>query len=93
LFVGVAFGCLAMLKRKHWLFAAILGVCATMTRAVGVTLIIPMLMHWFRTGDWLDLDMEWRQIFHQGIPLRPLYQFVLAVSPLIAFVIWKFSYL
>jgi hypothetical protein len=93
LFVGLAFGCLAMLKRKHWLFAAILGVCATMTRAVGVTLIIPMLMHWFRTGDWLDLDMEWRQIFHQGIPLRPLYHFVLAVSPLIAFVIWKFSYL
>jgi hypothetical protein len=93
LFVGLAFGCLAMLKRKHWLFAAILGVCATMTRAVGVALIIPMMVHWFRTGDWLDLDMEWRQIFHQRFPLRPFYHFVLAISPLIAFAIWKFSYL
>lgn len=93
LFVGLAFGCLAMLKRKQWLLAAILGVCATMTRAVGVTLIIPMLVQWFRSGEWMDLDMEWRQIFHQGIPFRPLYHFILAISPLIAFVIWKFSYL
>ena len=93
LFVGLAFGCLAMLKRRHWLAAAILGVCATMTRAVGVALIIPMMVQWFRTGEWLDLDMEWRQIFHQGIALRPLYHFLLAISPLIAFTIWKFSYL
>jgi len=41
----------------------------------------------------MDLDMEWRQIFHQGIALRPFYHFVLAISPLIVFVIWKFSYL
>lgn len=93
LFVGLAFGCLAMLRRKHWLAAALLGVCATMTRAVGGILIVPMLVHWFRTGDWMDLDMEWRQIFHQGIPLRPFYHFILAISPLIAFLIWKFSYL
>jgi len=93
LFVGLAFACLAMLKRKQWLAAALLGVCATMTRAVGVTLIIPMLVTWFRTSEWLDLDMEWRQIFHQGIPLKPFYHALLAFAPLIAFIIWKFSYL
>ena len=93
LFVGLAFGCLAMLKRKHWLAAAILGVCATMTRAVGVALIIPMLVQWLRTGEWMDLDMEWRQIIHQGFAWRPFYHFILAIAPLIAFTIWKFSYL
>ncbi|MBC8508392.1 MAG: hypothetical protein H8D34_26345, partial [Chloroflexi bacterium] len=93
LFVGLAFGCLALLKRKHWLAAAILGVCATMTRAVGVALIIPMLVQWLRTGEWMDLDMEWRQIFHERIALRPFYHFMLAIAPLIAFTIWKFSYL
>jgi hypothetical protein len=93
LFVGLAFGCLAMLKRKQWLAAALLGVAATLTRAVGVLLIIPMAAAWFRNGDWLDLDLEWRQIFHEGIPLRPLYHALLAFSPLIAFLIWKFSYL
>jgi len=40
LFVGLMFACLAMLKRKHWLAAALLGVCATLTRAVGITLVI-----------------------------------------------------
>lgn len=93
LFVGLAFTCLAMIKRKHWLAAALLGVAATLTRAVGVTLIIPMLAAWFRTGEWMDLDLEWRQIFHTRIPLRPLYHALLAFSPLIAFLIWKFSYL
>jgi hypothetical protein len=93
LFVGLAFGCLAMLKRKQWLAAALLGIAATLTRAVGVTLIIPMMIAWFRTGEWMDLDLEWRQIFHEGIPRRPLYHGLLAVSPLLTFLIWKFSYL
>lgn len=93
LFIGLAFGCLAMIKRKQWLPAALFAVAATLTRAVGVLLIIPMLMMWFRSGDWLDLDLEWRQIFHEGIPRRPLYHALLAFSPLITFLIWKFSYL
>jgi len=93
LFVGLAFACLAMLKRKHWLAAAILAVCATMTRAVGVLLIIPMVISWIRLGEWVDIDLEWRQIFHEGIPLRPLYRAVLAVSPALVFLVWKFSYL
>jgi len=93
LFVGLAFACLAMLKRKNWLAAAILGVCATLTRAVGVTLVIPMLISWIRLGEWVDIDLEWRQIFHEGVPLRPLYRALLAISPAIAFLIWKLSYL
>lgn len=93
LFVGLAFACLAMLKRKLWLYAALLGVAATMTRAVGVALVIPMGIAWIRMGEWVDLDLEWRQIFHEGISLRPLGRAVLAFSPLIAFGVWKFSYL
>jgi hypothetical protein len=93
LFVGLAFACLAMLKRKLWVYAALLGVAATLTRAVGVTLIIPMAITWLRIGEWVDIDLEWRQIFHEGIPLRPLGRGLLAFSPLIAFGIWKISYL
>jgi hypothetical protein len=63
-FVGLAFGCLAMLRRGKWIPAALLGAAATLTRAVGVALIIPMAITWFRTGDWLDIDLEWRQIFY-----------------------------
>ncbi|HET9914465.1 MAG TPA: mannosyltransferase family protein [Anaerolineales bacterium] len=93
LFVGLAFACLAMLKREQWIAAALLGVAATMTRAVGIALIIPMLVTWIRTSEWISLDLEWRQIFQKGIPLRPLGHALLAFAPLIAFLIWKFSYL
>lgn len=66
LFVGLAFGCLALLRRGRWylLGAAALGAAATLTRAVGVALIIPMAISWFRTGDWLDVDLEWRQVYY-----------------------------
>jgi len=93
LFVGLAFACLAMLKRKQWWVAALLGVAATLTRAVGITLIIPMLVTWFRMGEWVDLDLEWRQIIHEGLPLRQLGRALLIFAPLFAFLIWKFSYL
>jgi hypothetical protein len=86
LFVGFAFACLAMLKRKHWLAAALLAVAATLTRAVGVALVIPMLIAWFRKEDWRT--REWHQIFSGS----SLFHAWLAITPLIAFVIWKYSY-
>jgi hypothetical protein len=91
LFVGLAFGCLAMLKRRQWVPAALLGAAAALTRAVGVALVIPMVITWIRSGEWTDI--QWRQIFSRGIPWRPLGRALLACSPLVAFLIWKFSYL
>jgi hypothetical protein len=93
LFVGLAFGCLAVLRRKHWVLAALLGAAATLTRAVGIALIIPMVITWIRTGEWMDLDLEWRQIYLEGIPWRKVGEALLAFAPLVTFLIWKFSYL
>jgi Gpi18-like mannosyltransferase len=91
-FVGLVFGCLAMLRRKEWLYAALLAAGATLTRAVGVSLIVPTMIAWIRQGDWADLDVEWRQIILQGLPWRPLVRGVLALAPLITFLVWKYSY-
>jgi hypothetical protein len=129
LFVGLAFGCLAFLRRGKWLPAAILGSAATLTRAVGVALIIPMAITWYRTGDWMDIDLEWRQIYYwwkeswkalflavrKGVRaifrihraddpdwavLKPKLVVVisfgkalLALAPIITYLIWKFSHL
>jgi hypothetical protein len=100
LFVGLAFGSLALLQRRGWYLvpAAILAAAATLTRAVGVALVIPMAITWFRTGDWLDMDMEWKQIFHFfRAPDRRVWisfgKMLLAFLPLITFLIWKFSWL
>jgi hypothetical protein len=91
-FVGLAFGCLAMIRRKNWLMAAILASCTVLTRAVGVAIFIPLLVNWLRTGDWMDLDLEWRQLFHRGPPLQSLARAFLVFAPIFTFLTWKFSY-
>jgi hypothetical protein len=101
LFAGLAFSCLAMLKRtpalaggarEHLVYATLLGAAATVTRAVGIGLIIPMAIGWIRTNEWYALDMEWGQRFFNKIPWRPLWHGLLAFAPLIVFLVWKFSY-
>lgn len=92
LFVGLAFSCLAMLKRKQLVLAAILAAAATMTRAVGVTLAIPMVITWIRTNEWHSLDLEWSQLYYHRPPLRSIWGALLAFTPLIVFAIWKVSY-
>ncbi len=92
LFVGLAFCSLAMLKRKHWVYAALFACAATLTRAVGIALFIPMAVTWIRTNEWYALDMEWRQLLYKRIPSTPLWHAFLAFAPLIVFLIWKLSY-
>jgi len=92
LFAGLAFGCLAMLKRKHLVYAALLAAAATLTRAVGVTLVIPMAINWIRTKEWYALDLEWDQLYFKQPPWRPIWHALLAFTPLIVHLIWKFSY-
>ena len=93
LFVGLAFGCLALIRRKRFGWAALLAVGATWTRAVGVALVIPLALPWLRAGDWMALDLEWRQIFFKGIPWKALGKGLLRLAPLLAFVVWRMSYL
>jgi hypothetical protein len=91
LFVGLTFGCLAMLKRENWLLAAFLAVAATMTRAVGVALVIPMFIVWFQTGDWTDHDLDWTQLFREKFSIRSLARAFLIFAPVITFLIWRYS--
>jgi hypothetical protein len=98
LFVGLAFGSLALLRRRGWCLvpAALLAAAAALTRAVGVALVIPMALAWIRTGDWRDLDMEWREIFFFfKAPRKRVFislgKALLAFAPLVAFLFWKLS--
>jgi hypothetical protein len=93
LFVGLAFWALTMIRRKQWLAAAVLAVCATLTRAVGVALFIPLIAPWIRSGDWMDLDLEWRELYFKGIPWRAIGRALIHLSPILAFVAWRYSYL
>jgi len=92
LFLGLAFSSLLLIRRGHLVWAAILAVLATFTRAIGVALVVPLIMAWVHRGSWLDLDLEWRQIYFKGIPWKSLLWAVVILSPVLAFAIWKFSY-
>ena len=92
LFLGLAFSSLALLRRGHFWQAALLAALATFTRAVGVVLSVPLLMYWFSQGDWRDLDLEWRQLYFNGIPWKGIGKMCLAFTPAFAFFLWRISF-
>ena len=79
LFVGAAFGCLALLRRKQWFAAGALAVLATLTRAVGIALFIPLAVAWLGEFD--------RHHINGGTVLRTL----AVAAPLAAYGAWHFS--
>lgn len=92
LFVGLAFSSLVLLRRGHRGWAAVLAVMATFTRAVGITLAIPLLISWLEEGEWHRLDMEWKQIYHNGVPLKPAARALIVLAPILGFQLWRVSY-
>ena len=93
LFVGLAFGSLALLRRKRWILVALLAGFATVTRAVGGALIIPLLIAWLqeiwpilrrRLGRDEAVDQS-----EGGFRWRLAGNGLLALSPLIAFGVWN----
>jgi hypothetical protein len=92
LFVGLAFSSLLLMRRGHRGWAAVLAVLATFTRAAGVLLVIPLLISWVKDGEWLELDMEWRQIYFRGLPWKAIAHSLVVFAPLLAFIVWRFSY-
>ena len=84
LFVGLAFGALALLKRKQWLWAALLAVAATLTRAVGVALMIPLAIAYLRTRPWKEIRVKGQGLRHAGLAL-------LILLPLLVYIAWRLS--
>lgn len=84
LFVGLAFGSLAFLRRKYWIPAALLAACATWTRAVGVALVIPLALAWIAKVRSTGFSLK-------PIPWKALGKAVLVFAPLAAYGIWRLT--
>lgn len=80
LFLGLSFVSLALMRRKHLLWASILAVIAVYTRAIGVALVIPLAYAWFR---------EWRAA--ERPRRRVLLKLGFVLLPLAAYALWRFS--
>ncbi len=85
LFVGLAFGSLALMKRRKWLWAILLAIFATWTRAVGLALVIPLILTFYRSGEWKGMGLS-----RQG--LKPLALGLLMFTPVLAYLVWRYSY-
>ena len=92
LFVGLAFSSLVMIRRRKLGWAALLAIFATFTRAVGIALALPLLISWIREQEWRDLDIEWRQIYYNGLPWKVIGKALVTLAPVFAFLVWKISY-
>jgi len=83
LFIGLAFGSLALLRRKQWIWAAVTAVLATWTRSVGVALTIPLAIAWLQEFDWNHIKNH--------LTWKTLGKGLLVLAPLAAYWLWRSS--
>jgi hypothetical protein len=79
LFVGLSFGCLALIERKRWGWAVGLATVAVLTRAVGVLLVIPL--------GWAGLKQ-----LRQGRTPAVIWQGILLLMPVLVHLSWRASF-
>lgn len=84
LFIGLAFGALALSKRGHWVWASILGLFATWTRAHGAALALPLLLLWL-------MEIKWREALKPQITWTWMLRGALALLPLAGYLLWRTS--
>lgn len=91
LFVGLAFGSLACLKQRKWLWAGLLAAFAAWTRAAGTLLFAPLILAW--AGDMLGLtgagsgsEKSRRKV---NVTWRSLLNLAFCLLPVLAYFIWK----
>lgn len=82
LFVGLAFGSLALMRRKQFVAAAVLAALATWTRAVGGVLLLPLLLSWWRA--YRTANPEARQAL--------LYRLPVLFAPVAAYGLWRLAF-
>jgi hypothetical protein len=93
LFLGLSFGSLALARRGHLGWAAVLAAPAVWTRGIGVLLVVPLAWAWLsyvrasrRTDASLSADSAWRRL-----PWRRLASGAWVLLPLAAFLAWRIS--
>jgi hypothetical protein len=84
LFIGLAFWSLALMKRKKLVWAGILAICATWTRAQGAVLALPMLIAWLTM-------INWKKSFNEQFSWKWAALGLTVLMPMGAYLIWRYS--
>jgi hypothetical protein len=86
LFIGLAFWSLALMKRKKLLWAGLLAIFATWTRAQGAALALPLLIAWLTMIDW-------KKPFGEQFSWKWVLLGLTVLMPLAAYLLWRNSFL
>lgn len=82
LFLGLAFGSLALMQRRRFVWAAILAALATWTRSIGAVLVMPMLINW----GLMAWEMRRKnEVNHRNL----LLQLPILFLPVLAYGVWS----
>jgi hypothetical protein len=84
LFIGLAFWALALMKRKKLVWAGILAILATWTRAHGAALALPILIAWLTMIDW-------KKPFNEQFSWKWALLGLTVLMPLAAYLLWRNS--
>ncbi len=90
LFVGLAFGCLALIRRKQFWAAAFFAGLATLTKALGLALVFPLVIGWVSTVDWKVVRGQSsgsQKSWLEALNIKALLSLVL---PLTAYLAWNY---
>jgi hypothetical protein len=71
------------MKRRQWVWASLLGVLATWTRAHGAALALPLGVTWLEGTDW--------RVLRQRFSWKWALQGLCALLPVAAFLVWRYS--
>ncbi len=91
LFIGLAFGCLMLIRRKRLFWAAVLAALATWTKAIGLALVFPLFLGWASTVDWAALIKGGSQSIRSTLTLSYLSKLLFIALPVVAYLIWHFT--
>lgn len=80
LFLGLSFGALALMRRRRWGWAAGLAAVATLTRATGALLVLPLAWSWVAAGG---LDRLRR------LDRKAVAELALIAAPALVYLGWK----
>ena len=84
LFIGLAFGALALSRYGHWVGASILGLLAAWTRAHGAAVTLPLLVFWL-------MQINWREPLKPQMTPRWWLRGASALVPLAGYLLWRTS--
>ena len=84
LFIGLAFWALLCVRRRKWLWGAVLAVFAVWTRAVGVALVAAFAVDW-------AISIDWKASLKPQLTREKLLMLVPFLLPVAAFLGWRFS--